>query len=195
MLLPETGASDCVVMGAIAILPLLQMAAPFIGKLLGNRSKQKAEDRGARTEFDLFNNMNYNRAMQDRAGQANQQALQFADARQGAESARMRQLGSVDMLSGMKPPTDPRARFDTGGRMSPEHLALVRERAMKALESGSDVPQMQTMPAYRETQMAQPSKGDRVLDMLGMGANLWGGLKEAGLFGGQRPFDDDPWRD
>lgn len=168
---------------------LIGAGANVAGKLASGASRQRAEDRGAQTEFDLYNNQAYNTAQQSRTGQQNTQALQYANARTQAEKDRMRQLASADMLGSSKPPTDPRARLSGAGYMSPETIAMMRDRAMKALESGSDVPQLTDMPAYREAQMAQPGKTDSILNALSMGSTILGGLNESGIFNRQPQID------
>lgn len=180
--------------GGTSLLGLLGASAPVAsaigaglgaaGRLASGASAQRAQDRGARTEFDLYNNAAYNRDMQSRTGQQNEQALLYAKARQDAERNRLRQIGSADMLGSSRPPTDSRAVLSGAGYMSPETIALMRDRAMKALESGSDVPELAQMPAYRETQMAQPGKMDSFLSALSMGGTAAGALREAGLLGG-----------
>lgn len=111
------------------------------GRMAGGAADQRAEDRGAQAEYDVA-----------RVPVQNAQALTFAQARTGADRQRLREIGSADMLTNFKAPADPRAQKFlnngqlSGGQMNPETIALMRERAMKALESGSDVPQLQTMP-------------------------------------------------
>lgn len=151
------------------------------GRLASGASAQRAQDRGAQADYNLLRQQVENQ----RVGNENTNAMALARDRRSAEADRLRQLGSVDMLSGMKPPTDPRARFDTGGRMSPEHLAMVRERAMKALESGSDVPQLQT--SGPTPTMPRGTGTDSFLNALSMGGTVLGGMREAGLFGGSQP--------
>ena len=148
------------------------------GKLASGAAAQRAQDRGAETEFDYLNNQNYNNAMQSRTGQQNTQALQYATARTTAEQNRMRQIGSADMLGNSKPPSDPRARVSGAGYMNPETIAMMRDRALKALESGSDVPEPTAIPEYRETSMAQPTKTDSFLKTLGMASTGLGAWDE-----------------
>ena len=138
------------------------------GKLAGGAANQRAQDRGAQAEYNWA-----------RIPIQNSQALQQSKDRLSADQARMRQIGSADMLGSMKPPTDPRARLGGGGQMSPETLQMMRARAMNALESGSDVPQMQTMPN-------QPGGGatgmDSFLRTLQMAGTGLGAMQESGLF-------------
>lgn len=149
--------------------------AGIAGRLASGASKQRAEDRGAQAEYDSL-----------RIPLENQVGLNYANARRQAERERLGQVASADMLGNFKAPTDPRAQKFlnngqlSGGQMNPETIALMRERAMKALQSGSDVPQMQTMPA-------KPGGGatgmDSFLNALSMGGTAAGALREAGIFG------------
>ena len=148
------------------------------GKLASGAAAQRAQDRGAETEFDYLNNQNYNTAMQSRTAQQNSQSLDYAKARTTAEQNRMRQIGSADMLGNSKPPSDPRARLSGAGYMNPETIAMMRDRALKALESGSDVPEPTAIPDYRETSMAQPTKTDSFLKTLGMASTGLGAWDE-----------------
>lgn len=152
------------------------------GRLAGGTADQRAMDRGVETEFNLLNDRNYNDSMQSRTGQQNTQALQYANARLGAEQARMRQIGGADMLGSSKPPTDSRAILSGAGYMSPETIQMMRQRAMSALESGSDVPQMTEMPTYRDTQMSRPTGGDRALNALRTGSQAYRALRDFGVF-------------
>lgn len=139
------------------------------GKLASGASTQRAEDRGAQAEYDV-----------NRVPVQNAQALQYAQAKTGAEGNRMRQIASADMLGSSKPPTDPRARMSGAGYMSPETITMMRERAMKALESGSDVPEMQTMP---DRPGGGGTKMDSFLNVLNMAGTGMGALKESGVLG------------
>jgi hypothetical protein len=172
--------------GGGSLLGLLGASAPVAtaigtglgvaGKLASGASAQRAVDRGAQAEYDTA-----------RVPVENAQALQFAQAKRQAEADRLRQVGGADMLSNFKAPSDPRAQKFLnngqlgGGQINPETLELMRSRAMNALNSGSDVPQMQTMPA-------KPGGGatgmDSFLNALSMGSTALGGLREAGLLGG-----------
>lgn len=159
--------------------------ANVAGRLAGGASRQRAEDRGAQADYNLLRQQVENQ----RIGSANNDALAFAKDRRAAEMDRIRQLGSVDMLSNMKAPTDPRAaKFANSGQMSPEHLALIRERAMKALESGSDVPQLQTSGPTPD--MPQGTRTDSFLNALNLGSTALGALNESGIF--NRPPQPDP---
>lgn len=159
---------------AIPFLPFLIKAAPtivsMVGKLAGGASKQRAEDRGAQGEYDAM-----------RVPIANAQNLQYADARRAAERQRMREIMGSTMLSAQKPPSDPRAqKFDTGGRLDEDAIEMVRSRAHKALQTGSDVPQIQTMP---DKPGGGPTGMDRFLNILNMAGTAVGGLREAGIMG------------
>lgn len=157
------------------------------GKLASGASAQRAQDRGAQAEHDLVRAQLENQ----RIGNANTQALQFANARTGAEQNRMRQVMSSDMLGSSTQPTDPRARMSGAGYMSPETIAMMRERAMKALESGSDVPQMQQTAATPT--MPKGTGMDSFLNALSMGGTALGALNEAGIFNrGPQMTEVDP---
>lgn len=146
------------------------------GAVAGGMSKQRAEDRGAQADYDAM-----------RVPIQNSQSLQYAQAKRQAEADRLRQIGGAEMLQGFKAPTDPRAQKYTnngqlmGGQISPETLAMMRDRSMNALNSGSDVPQMQAMPA-------KPGGGatgmDSFLNALSMGGTTLGVLRESGLLNG-----------
>lgn len=150
--------------------------AGIAGKIAGGASNQRAQDRGAQAEYDV-----------SRVPIQNQQALQFADAKRKAEADRMRQIGGADMLANFKPSSDPRAaKFQnngqlSGGQMNPETIAMIRARAMQALESGSDVPQMQTMP---DKPGGGGTKTDSFLNALTMAGTGLGALRESGVLGG-----------
>lgn len=150
--------------------PVASAALNAAGTIAGGASRQRAQDRGAQAEYDV-----------SRVPVQNAQALQYANARMGADQARMRQIGSADMLGNSRPPTDPRARLSGAGYMNPETIAMMRERAMKALESGSDVPQLQTMP---DRPGGGGTKTDSFLNALSMAGTGVGALREAGVFGG-----------
>ena len=144
------------------------------GDIAGGAANSRAQDRGARAEYDLLRQQIEN----NRIGDANSQGLAYATARRGAETDRLRQIGGADMLANSKPPTDPRARLSGAGYMNPETIALMRERAMQALQSGSDVPEMQrTMPTPTMPQGTGMDSFLRVLQASGMGANA---LREFG---------------
>lgn len=143
------------------------------GQMAGGAANQRSQDRGAQAEYDGM-----------RVPLQNAQQLQYAQARQGADQNRMRQIGSADMLGSMKKPTDPRAIMGGGGEIDPETIAMMRERAMSALKSGSDVPQMQQLPA-------EPGGGATGMDsflrtLSGVGTGL-GALQESGLFQPRQP--------
>jgi hypothetical protein len=147
------------------------------GDLAGGAANQRAADRGAQAEHDLVRQ----RLEQERVGQANTQTMQNSQNRLGAEKARMGQIASADMLGSSKPPTDPRARLSGAGYMSPETIAMMRERAMSALQSGSDTPQLQgTGPTPT---MPQGGGMDTFLRTLqGVGTGL-GALQQSGILG------------
>jgi len=165
---------------------LLGLGLSTAGKLAGGAADQRSQDRGAQAEYDLTRHG----MEQQRIGTQNSQALQYATAKTGAEQNRMRQVASADMLGSMKTPTDPRARFDNGGRMSPETIAIMRDRAMTALESGSDVPTMQQTEAT--PQMPEGSGMDSFLNALRMGSTAVGALQESGLFNRPPPDEEVP---
>lgn len=187
--------------------PVASAALDIGGKVAGGMSKQRAEDRGAQGEYDAM-----------RVPIENSQAMQHAQMRRQAEADRLRQISGAEMLQNFKGPTDPRAQKYlgaggqlSGGQISPETLAMMRERSMNALQSGSDVPQLQTMPQ-------KPGGGatgmDSFLNALSMGGTALGALRESGVLrgddGGQqtsvnapgdlsasifrnRPEEDAPW--
>lgn len=147
------------------------------GTIAGGMSKQRAEDRGAQGEYDSL-----------RVPIENSQAMQHAQMKRQAEADRLRQIGGADMLSNFTTPTDPRAQKFLGangqlpgGQINPETLQLMRSRATTALNSGSDVPTLQQMPA-------KPGGGatgmDSLLNALSMGGTAVGVLREAGVLGG-----------
>jgi hypothetical protein len=146
--------------GGGSLLGTLGAAAQMGGRLTGAAGAQRSEDRGAQAEYDVA-----------RVPTQNAQALQYANARTNADMNRTRQIGSADMLSNFKAPTDPRAQKFlnngqlSGGQMNPETISMMRDRAMKALESGSDVPQMQTIP---DQPGGGPTRTDSLLRTLGM---------------------------
>lgn len=155
----------------IQFLPLLAKALPVISQLFGGAAKQRAEDRGAQAEYDIA-----------RVPIQNAQSLQYADARRAAERQRMREIMGSTMLSAQTPPSDPRAqKFDTGGRLDEDAIEMIRGRAHRALQTGSDVPQMQAMP---EKPGGGPTGMDKFLNVLNMGSTALGGLRESGLLGG-----------
>lgn len=154
------------------------------GQLAGGAANQRSADRASQAEWDMIRAQMENQ----RIGNQNTQALQFATARRGAETDRLKQLGSVDMLSQSKPPSDPRAVLSGAGYMSPDHLAMIRERAMKALESGSDVPELQQTAAL-PAQLPQGTGTDSFLKALSMGSTALGALNEAGVFARQPQVD------
>lgn len=122
------------------ILGGLSAAGRLAGGVLGTR----AQNRAAEADYGLAS---------DRT------ALSAANLRMGAEGGRERQLIGADLTSSMKPPTDPRAQpFLSGSTVSPDTIALIRQRAQGALASGSDVPTMSTMP--------KPGKTDSILNAL-----------------------------
>lgn len=152
---------------------LIGAGAGIAGQLAGGAAKQRAADRGAQAEYDAA-----------RIPISNAQAMQHANLKRDAETARMRQLFGADMLSNSKPPTDPRTKLSGAGYANPETVALMRSRAMQALQSGSDVPTLQTMPE-------KPGGGatgmDSFLNALNIGSTALGGLQQAGLLGGSTP--------
>ena len=157
--------------------PVASAALDAAGTLAGGASKQRAADRGAQAEYDAL-----------RVPLANSQALQYAQAKRQAEADRLRQIGGADMLQNFHTPTDPRAQKFLGangqlpgGQISPETLALMRERSMRALQNGSDVPEMQALPAKPG---GGPTGMDSFLNALNLGGTVVGGLREAGLIGG-----------
>src|SRR5688572_9559974 len=115
--------------GGAAWIP---MAASIAGDLAKGASKQRAEDRGAQAEYDGL-----------RVPIQNSQALQYAQARQGADRSRMGQIAGADMLGNFQPSSDPRAQKLQhngqlrGGQINPETVQMMRARALQALESGS----------------------------------------------------------
>lgn len=181
---------------------IYQTARPYIdafGRIAGGAADQRAEDRGAQAEYDLA-----------RVPIHNAQNLQFSNARLDADRRRMREIGSADMLTNLKPPTDPRAKFGNAGGVNPETIAMMRERATKALDSGSDVPELQTVPNQPGGGPTRTDSLLRTLDLVGSGVrtvNDLGGLSgndggrstsvnapadlEAGIFRQQE--QDIPW--
>jgi len=161
--------------GGAAWIPLAASIAKDVGGLAGGASRQRAEDRGAQGEYDLM-----------RTSTQNRDALENSIAKRQAEQARMKQVAGADMLGNFKTPTDPRAAKFLGeggalpgGQVNPETIAMMRERAMKALATGSDTPQLQTMPM-------KPGGGatgmDTFLNTLNMGSTALGALGQAGIF-------------
>jgi hypothetical protein len=167
--------------GGASLLGMLGASAPVAGaigaglgvagQLAGGAANQRAQDRGAQAEYDGL-----------RIPIENQVGLNYANSRRAAESDRLRQLGGTDMLSNFSTPTDPRAQKFLGqggalpgGAINPETLALIRERASKALATGSDVPPMQRLPQ-------EPGGGatttDSVLRALQMGGTALGAYEE-----------------
>jgi hypothetical protein len=155
--------------------PVASAALNVAGKVAAGASQQRAQDRGAQAEYDAL-----------RVPLQNSQQLQYAQARLGADRSRMGQIAGADMLGNFKAPTDPRAaKFQnngqlSGGQIDPATIAMMRQRAMSALDSGSDIPQMQQLPT-------KPGGGatgmDSFLNALSLGSTALGGLREAGLFG------------
>jgi hypothetical protein len=179
--LPAAGIAAAPFTGGGSLLTMLGMGAKtagligagagMAGALAGGASRQRSEDRGAQADYDLY-----------RSQLENRNALEAARERRSAESDRLRQLGSVDMLSSMQAPTDPRAVVSQGGRMSPEHLQMVRQRALAALESGSDVPAMTSLP---DKPGGGPTGMDSLLNALSMGSTAVGAMRESGVLGGR----------
>lgn len=161
-------------------LDIIDRAEPYIdafGRMAGGAADQRAEDRGAQAEYDIA-----------RVPVENAQALQFAQAKRQAEADRFRQIGGMDMLQNFKTPTDPRAQKFLGpngqlpgGQINPDTMAMMRERSMKALESGSDVPTRQAMPNQPG---GGPTGTDSFLRTLRLAGDGLGTLREAGLMGG-----------
>lgn len=144
------------------------------GDLAGGAANQRAQDRGAQAEYDILRSQLEN----NRISNANQQTMQHNQDRLGAERSRMGQIAGADMLGSSKPPTDPRARLSGAGYMSPETIAMMRERAMQALQSGSDVPELQrSAPTPQMPQGAGLDSFLRALQMGGNVANLAGMVK------------------
>jgi hypothetical protein len=150
--------------------PVASAALNAAGTMAGGAAKQRSADRGAQAEYDAA-----------RIPISNAQSMQHAGMKRDAETARLRQIYGADMLGSSKPPTDPRAKLSGAGYVSPESVQLMRSRAMQALQSGSDVPQLQTMPE-------KPGGGatgmDSFLNALNIGSTALGGLRHAGLLGG-----------
>lgn len=168
--------------GGGRILDILDRAGPYVdafGRVADGVSRQRAEDRGAQAEYDV-----------SRVPVANAQAMQHAQMKRQAEADRLRQISGADMLQNFQTPTDPRAQKFMGangqlpgGQINPETLKLMRERSMKALESGSDVPQLQTMP---DRPGGGPTGTDTLLGALNNSRTALGSLREAGIFGGRK---------
>jgi hypothetical protein len=173
--------------GGGSLLGLLGASAPVAsaigaglgvaGKLASGASQQRAQDRGAQAEYDAL-----------RVPLQNSQQLQHAQARLGADRSRMGQIAGADMLGNFTAPTDPRAaKFQnngqlSGGQIDPATIAMMRQRAMSALDSGSDIPQMQQLPT-------KPGGGatgmDSFLNALSLGSTALGGLRESGILNRQ----------
>jgi hypothetical protein len=148
------------------------------GKLASGASAQRASDRASQADYDVIRAQLEN----NRITNANTQAMQRGRDVRDAEAARYRQIGSADMLGSSKPPTDPRAILSGAGFMSPETLQMIRGRAMSALESGGDVPQLQQTAALPAT-LPKGTGMDSFLNALSMGGTALGALGEAGVLG------------
>jgi len=143
------------------------------GQMAGGAARNRAADRGAQGEYDLMRTQTQNRA-----------ALENAAAQMQAEGTRRGQLVGLDRTANYKSSADPRAvKFggeQHGSAVSPETQALMRERTMKALQTGSDTPTLQTMPA-------KPGGGATGMDtflrtLQGVGTGL-GALQQSGILG------------
>lgn len=105
------------------------------------------------------------------ASRNNQTQLERSRLALGAQGQRQGQLVGADLLGSMHAPTDPRAmKFASGSSVSPETIAGIRSRATNALNTGSDVPQLQT------PQVPQAGKADSFLNALSYGGTALGAL-------------------
>jgi hypothetical protein len=151
--------------------------ADAIGRVARGAADQRAYDRAAQADYDLT------KAQYDANNTQthNTQALQYANARTGAERTRFRELMGNDALASLRPPSDPRAvRYGNGPRISPETLQMARARTLKALEDDSDVPQLREVGPMPN--MPQGTKADSFLNALNWGGNAFRTLRDFGVF-------------
>ena len=130
------------------------------GNLAKGASAQRAEDRGAQTEYNLSNDQN---------------RLNYAQFNQGDAQRQMRQRLSADLLGNTQDPMDPRAaKFGSSSRVNPDTIAALRQQGM--------TPRTMTTSAQ-----PKPTGTDSFLNTLGLAGTTLGGLQQSGLLNRQPP--------
>ena len=131
------------------------------GKLAQGASAQRAQDRGAQTEFNLANDRN---------------RLAYGQFNQGDQQRQLRQRLSADLLGNTQGPVDPRAqKFGMGSRINPDTLAALRQSGM-------------TSQAMQPTGQPKPSGLDSFLSTLGMAGTAMGALGQLPIRSQTPPF-------
>lgn len=156
--------------GGTSLLGLLGASAPVAGAI-GAGLGAAGTIAGGMSQGRATGRANEASLQSQLAERQNQTALDAARLKLSADSKRTGQLVGADLSQNWQPIQDPRMqKFGTPQGLSPDLLNQIRTRAQSALNTGSDVPAMQTPT------VPQANGLDSLLNALSVGGSLAGAL-------------------